>query len=153
MHPIAQILFKNRKMQSQEEITDFIYAVDLLRKFKYGPKIIPDLLQVFDDSTVHIPPMQSLMTCVEMFDRDVFVSYLVENTPLMLDQAHDWTRIFYAHLLHTDEDRQELRQIYRRSTDQQRSAVQQVLVSVYTGSHLDDDIRQDLYQKAQDVLR
>src|SRR5690606_28097321 len=111
MNKVVRELLENNHLASETEIQNFIQALNEVKKER-NTNLISDLLLVFRDSAVHLPPMQSLQTYIENFNFAIWVPVLLHRTPKMIESAKVWTGDFYAHILNSESARRELRKSY-----------------------------------------
>jgi hypothetical protein len=142
----------NNRLKTDMEINEFSVALDKIKADR-DVNLISELLLVFDDRSVHIPPMQSLQTYIESFEEHLWIPKLIQQTPQMVVNAAEWTEGFYAHILNSQTARTFLRVYYRSLVDAQlRRQIEVVLKQVPRGSFLSKEIKIDLQRKVSEVI-
>jgi hypothetical protein len=69
------------------------------------PRAIPLLFGLFDDKCQYDEAMFSLIHAVEHFDREVFLSQLLAQSPMLVKQAPEWLSTLYSRVFNNDDAR------------------------------------------------
>jgi hypothetical protein len=67
------------------------------------PRAIPLLFGLFDDKCQCDEAMFSLIHAVEHFDREVFLSQLLAQSPILVKQAPEWLSTLYSRVFNNDD--------------------------------------------------
>ena len=119
---LIDILKENRLLRNEREMTEFIEALTQLIQER-DPHILPELLLLFDDQVVNIPPLQTLLRYIHSFDDNVFVNETVELTPFLMNNAKEWLSILYIGILANRKRRELLKTLLLNLPENKRQII------------------------------
>jgi len=77
------------------------------------PRAVPLLFGLFNDKCKYDEAMFSLIHTLEHFDRMVFLSQLLAQSPALIRQAPDWLSTLYSRVFNNDEARGQLTKLLK----------------------------------------
>ncbi len=126
----AQKLFDNRLMQTDEEITQFEEAMNLLYEVE-DIENIKYFCKAFDDNTHEPPVMFSLVHGIEHYDnifgKEKATSKFLDSIQHMLPLAPEWLETMILRNINHDESRTVLIEQLKDKNDEIKNIVREVI--------------------------
>lgn len=131
MHKIAEMLYKNRLLNSIEEFETFeatLAQVDLS-----NPALVYDLCLVFDDETECPEVMYGLIHCIEAFEWKDALKHVMLATPRMMENAAEWADTMHYRILNHDQSLIWYKEYIHTFEPNQKQPLIQLLQSISRG--------------------
>lgn len=157
---LIKVLYVNRRLRDEEEMTNFLEALNKLKSLKseLSEKHLPDLLDVFTDEAVNIPPYQTFISFIwsnnDKFNREDVVRALVERSRKMHTVAPKWLKHLHFCVIANDYNRNILKDALRKTAAENRELVHKISVSLTQFDYDDEDvdIQERIQNDVDDVL-
>lgn len=148
---LIKILYANRLLRTQEEMGQFIAALEALNG-NMTTAYLPDLLDVFTDKSENTPPYLALMRLIEGLDKQAVVRAIVTQTTKMYSEARFWLSNLYRGRIANPESRSILKQSLRHATEETRSVAREILLSLTKIDYDNTEVQANVQADVDDVL-
>jgi hypothetical protein len=152
---LADMLAANRLMRTQEEIDRYIAALNVLghlRPTRLKTDCLEALFYGFDDSTEHIPPMQSLVAYLHGVQGEILATTVLRIVHKHIDRASWWLEHFCLGFLVSPSDEEIFRREYCRLSDIQKSSIDTLLWRVLKWYRDEEEEYRDVERRIHELL-